>query len=273
MATKMWRTLEPYHGLVYFAPEAREAYAGFGIDGQDGYFASRAAPMGAVQPSVVVAAFVNFNPDLVRHALPSAWSKATPRQILKARFDGVDGAQRRVLGDEVDVPPVHRAAELARTATEACTAPGRPLAAAHASLPWPQQPHVALWHAISVLREFRGDGHVVCLVNAGVDGVEALVLHAAMDGFNRAVLQSSRAWSDEAWDAAVERLRARGLVDESGTFTEEGAAFRQDIEHRTDQLAMAPWDRLGEEGCDELRALVRPLSKRVVAQTEFAFRR
>src|SRR6476469_2056709 len=99
MARKMWRTLEPYHGLVYFASEARDAYAGFGIDGQDGYFASRSAPMGAVEPSVVIAAFFNFTPRLVTHALPAAWSKASPKQVLKARFDGVDQALRRVLGD------------------------------------------------------------------------------------------------------------------------------------------------------------------------------
>src|SRR3954452_22472375 len=149
MARKMWRTLEPYHGFVYFAPEAREAYASFGIDGQDGYFASRSAPMGAVEPSVVIAAFFNFNPDLVTHALPAAWSKAPPAAIVKARFEGVDKALRRVLGDEVGSASVVRAADLARAAAEGCTTPGRALAAAHASLPWPVEPHVVLWHAIS----------------------------------------------------------------------------------------------------------------------------
>ena len=68
-----------------------------------------------------------------------------------------------------------RAAELARTATEGCTAAGRPLYAAHASLPWPDAPHLALWHAITLLREFRGDGHIACLVDAGLDGIDALV--------------------------------------------------------------------------------------------------
>jgi hypothetical protein len=272
MARKMWRTLEPYHGLVYFAPEARDAYAAFGIDGQDGYFASRSAPMGAVEPSVVIAAFFNFNPDLITNALPEAWTKASPKQVLKARFAGVDTALRRVLGDEVSSSSVERAATLARVATEACTVPGRPLGAAHASLEWPVQPHVALWHAISVLREFRGDGHVACLVDAEVDAVEALVMHAASGDVPRAALQTSRAWNDAAWDAGVERLRARGLVDAGGTFTDAGAALRQSIEDRTDALAMAPWEHLGEDCCDELRALVRPLSKAIVDGTNFSFR-
>jgi hypothetical protein len=272
MARKMWRTLEPYHGLVYFAPEARNAYESLGIDAGDGYFVSRSAPMGAVEPSVVIAAFFNFNPDLITRALPAAWSKASPQAVIKARLAGVDGALRRSLGEEVSSPSVARAAELARTAAEGCTGAGRPLAAAHASLPWPDQPHVALWHAISVLREFRGDGHIVCLVSSGLDPVEALVMHAASEEVPRAALQTSRAWSDDAWNAATGRLRDRGLVDDGGTFTTEGAAFRQAIEDRTDLLAMAPWLRLGEDGCDELRALVRPLSKAVVAATDFTFR-
>jgi hypothetical protein len=271
MARKMWRTLEPYHGLVYFAPEAHDAYVSLGIDGRDGYFASRSAPMGAVEPSVVIATFYNFNPSLITHALPAAWSKASPAAVVKARFDGVDKALRRVLGDEIASPSVVRAAELARQATEGCTWAGRPLAAAHASLPWPVQPHVLLWHAISVLREFRGDGHITCLVGAAVDPVEALVLHAASGEVPRAALQTSRAWNDTDWDAAVSRLRDRDLVDESGVFTDEGNAFRQAIEDRTDLLAMAPWLHLGEDGCDELRALVRPVSKTVVAGTNFTF--
>jgi hypothetical protein len=271
MARKMWRTLEPYHGMVYFAPEAFDAYASLGIDGRDGYFASRSAPMGAVEPSVVIAAFYNFNPDLVTHALPSAWSKAPPAAVVKARFDAVDKALRRVLGDEIESPTLTRAASLARTAAEGCTAPGRPLAAAHASLAWPTQPHVALWHAISVLREFRGDGHVVCLVSGGVDPVEALVLHAATADVGRTPLQSSRGWSDDDWDAAVSRLRDRGLVVDDGGFTDEGKTFHQAIEDRTDLLAMAPWLHLGQDGCDELRAAVRPLSKAVLAGTEFSF--
>ena len=137
---------------------------------------------------------------------------------------------------------------------------------------WPTQPHVVLWHAISVLREFRGDGHVACLVGGAIDPVEALVLHAASGEVPRgrttdiAVLGTMR-----TGDAAVSRLRDRGLVDESGAFTEEGEGFRQAIEDRTDLLAMAPWLHLGEDGCDELRALVRPLSKAVVAGTDFSF--
>lgn len=264
MARKMWRTMEPYHGLVYFAPEATAAYEALGVTGRDGYFASRAAPMGAVPAEVVIATFFNFDPRLVHHALPAAWSVTTPAALVEARLAGTDGALRRSVGDLLDQPEVGRAAELARAAAEVCPAAGRPLFAGHAALPWPEAPHLALWHAVSLLREFRGDGHVACLVEAGLDGIDALVVHAASGEVPRVALQSSRGWDDAAWDASVAGLADRGLVDAEGAFTDAGTALRQSIEDRTDALAMAPWRALGQDDCDELRALVRPLSKAVV---------
>ena len=265
MARKMWRTLEPYHGLIYFAPEASAAYEALGIVGRDGYFASRAAAMGAVPPEVVIATFFNFNPDVVRHAIPAAWDAAPPGRLVAARLGAADAALRRALGGSVDGPEVVRAAALARVAAEACAPDGRALFAAQSSLPWPTAPHLVLWHAISLLREFRGDGHIAALVDAHLSGLDALVLHAASGEVPRAVLQSSRAWSDDAWRDAVSALSARGMVDVDGAFTDTGAALRQHIEDRTDALALAPWEHLGERDCDELRGLVRPLSKAIVA--------
>ena len=160
---------------------------------------------------------------------------------------------------------------MARTASEGCTAAGRVLYAGHASLPWPSEPHLALWHAISLLREFRGDGHLACLVDAGLDGIDALVVHAASGEVPRAALQTSRRWDDAAWEASVAKLHERGLLDEGGAFTDAGAALRQRVEDQTDALALAPWAALGEEGCDELRSLVRPLSKAIVESGTFGF--
>ena len=258
---KMWRTLEPYHGLVYFAPEAAAAYQALGVEGLDGYFASRSAPMGPVPAEVVVATFFNFNPTVVHAAIPAVWEVTTPEQVLAARLQGADGALRRTAGDALDGPDVERAANLARTAAEACPTAGRPLFAGHASLPWPDAPHLALWHAICMLREFRGDGHVACLGEAGREGIDALVLHAATGEVPRPVLQGTRRWDDPSWDAAVDRLAGRGLVEPDGSFTAAGTELRQAIEDRTDELALTPWRALGEAGCDELRALGRPLSR------------
>jgi hypothetical protein len=87
----------------------------------------------------------------------------------------------------------------------------------------------------------------------------------------RAALQTSRHWDDDAWARSVAKLRADGLLDGDGAFTARGAALRQHIEDQTDVLALAPWTALGEQGCDELRRLVRPLSRAIVESGTFGF--
>src|SRR5262245_33762527 len=142
IARRMHRTLEPYHGMIYFVPEAVEEYAALGIDGRMGYFASRAAPMGAVPADVVIATFFNFEPGLVRRSIPEAWHIATPDAIVAARFRAADTALRRILGDDaIASDDMRTAAELARRATHGCYPEGRPLYAGHASLEWPDEPH------------------------------------------------------------------------------------------------------------------------------------
>lgn len=264
----MWRTLEPYHGLVYLAREAEAEYTTVGLaPGRMGYFASRSAPMGAVTADVVIATFYNFQPDLVRRAIPRAWSLASREDILAARLRVIDGALKRVLGPAaLEGAEVEEAAGLVGTAAEGCAAPGHPLYAGHASLPWPEEPHLSLWHGVTLVREFRGDGHVAALVAAGHSGCEALVMHVATGQIPPDVA-TGRAWSEEEWRSANDSLRGRGLLDGAGKLTEDGVAARQRVEHLTDQLAMPMWERLGEEGCRRLRQLVRPLSK-AIAETE-----
>jgi hypothetical protein len=265
LARKTWRTVEPLHGMIYFVPEAAEAYERLGITGRGGYFASRAAPMGAVAAELVIATFFNFNPDLVRAAIPRAWDITTPGDLVNARLAAVNGAFRRVLGYEVlESPAMARAAELARgLADKAGTlVEGRPLCAGHVDLPWPDAPHLVLWHAQSILREYRGDGHVALLLTHGLSGIDALVTHAASGDAPSGVLRATRGWSDERWDAAVSSLQGRGWLAEGDdlALTEWGAAQRLEIEDQTDSLAAAPYATLGDDGCAELRTLTRPWS-------------
>jgi hypothetical protein len=272
LARKMHRTLEPVHGIVYFAPEPADAYVAIGLAGRSGYFASRAAAMGPVPPEVVIATFFNFHPDLVHRALDGVWERVSPEAVLAARHAGIDATLRRILGDAVDSPEVLEAAELARTAADDLPQPGRPLFAAHAALPWPTAPHMVLWHAQTLIREFRGDAHIACLVEAGVaSGCEALVQHAASGDVPAATLQSSRQWPDDEWGRAVAALVERGWLEPDGTATDAGRALREGIEARTDELSMAPWRQLGQEGSDRLRALVRPMSQAIVGSGELGF--
>jgi hypothetical protein len=274
MARKMWRTLEPYHGMIYFTPRATEAYERIGITGRAGYFASRSAAMGAVTAEVVTATFFNFNPAIVAAAIPAAWDAAPPATVVAARYAAADTALRELLGDEVLTSPgMDEAAALARQAAEACLPDGRPLFAGHAAVAWPDAPHMVLWHALTLLREYRGDAHVAALLLAGLDGREALVTHAAGEELLTAeVLKSTRAWHDDDWKAAEDRLRSRGWIDGDGQFTSDGAAQRALIEASTDERSLAPWEALGEDGCDRLRAQVRPWSRTIVSGGVFGGR-
>jgi len=269
LARKTWRRLEPVHGMVYFAPEAVEQYAAVGIEhNRMQYFSSRSAPMGAVPAEVVVATFFNFNPDLIRRAIPAAWAIASPETILAARLRGVDAALRRALGDTIGSPEMKEAAGLARIAAEGGSEfiSGRPLFAGHAHLPWPDEPHLALWHAQSLLREFRGDGHIGALLVEGLTGVQALVIHGATGEVPPAALQQSRAWGDDAWNAAIDEMRSRGLVEPTGdlALTEAGRTHRQWVEDRTDALSVPAYAALGEEGTARLGEIGRHFSRAVI---------
>jgi hypothetical protein len=266
VARKMWRTLEPCHGLIYFTPFATEAYEALGIERAAGYFASRSAAMGPVPAEVVIATFYNFHPGLVRLAIPAAWEAAPPSAVLEARFGAAEAALRQALGDDVvGSEELAWAASVARRAAESCDPAGRPLFAGHASLDWPGEPLLDLWHALTLLREYRGDGHVAALVLADVSPCESLHCHnAAADGLLPPdVLKTTRGWPEEEWQAAAEDLRSRGWLTADGAFTPVGRDARDQVEAATDERALAPWEFLGEETCDRLRATIRPWSRKV----------
>jgi hypothetical protein len=254
--------------MIYFSPEAAAAFGALGLVDRMGYFGSRAAPMGRVTAEVVIATFYNFRPDLVRASIPEAWNRAEPELIVAARLDAADRSLRRFLGDAVESPELAEAAALARRAAEtACDhLEGRPLFAGHASLPWPEPPHLVLWHAQTLLREFRGDGHIAALVSAGLSGLDAAITHVATGEVPGAVLASTRAWPDDEWGAGVDALRARGILTTGGDLelTDTGRAQRQWVEDATDAAAVAAYEPLGETGCARLRELARPWSRAIV---------
>ncbi|GAA3482496.1 MULTISPECIES: SCO6745 family protein [Streptomyces] len=252
--------INPLHSTVYFSPDLGKELAELGIDDSNAaYFASRGAALGAVGPGTVTATFYNFNHELVARHLPAVWSVASPQAVLDARLRAVDTTLRRLLGPEIiDSPELAEAAGLALRAAEACTRHARPLYAAHADLPVPEQPHLAYWHAGTLLREHRGDGHLAALVAAGLDPVEALVSHTATGkGMSPRWVLATRGWRRTDWEEAAERLRGRGLLDGEGELTEAGVALRAELEDTTDRMDLAPYEHLGAEGVERLTELAR----------------
>lgn len=261
IARVMWTLFEPLHAVTYFAPESKAAFEDAGLRGfWRGYFAGRAAPLGPVGPAPVYAAFYGFAWPMVARALPQVWTLADPASVLRARAQGARAALARLLGEG----DVTEAARLLRGAAGGVEIAGRPLAAANADLPWPEDPLEVLWHAATVLREHRGDGHVAALLVAGLDGCESLVWRAALD-IDRRVLQPARGWSDQEWDQAAARLVARGWLDAGGLPAAAGLAAYDELEARTDALAAGPWRAVGRPAAARLAELLHPLAARAAA--------
>ena len=264
------RATDPLHTMIYFVPEAEEHLVAAGLrPGRMCYFASRSAPMGAVTAGTVAATFYNFNPELVARFFPRAWTLATPDAVVAARLTAADAALRRLLGPAADSAEVAELAELTRAATEALGPEGRPLFAGHAGLDWPDSPLLVLWHAATLLREYRGDGHLMALQRAGLDGLEAIVTHTATGrGFTVEAAQLLRGWSTEQWAAATDRLRERGLWD-GDSLSDAGEQLRREIEAETDALDTAAWAHLGPERTARVIELGKQLSGRLAAAGAF----
>ncbi|GAA3934709.1 SCO6745 family protein [Actinoplanes auranticolor] len=258
VARDLWQLYEPLHAVTYFAPEARTAFESAGLRGfWRGYFAGRAAPLGAVPAAPVTALFFSFAPAMVAQALPDVWQRASPEQALAARLEGAVAALRAVLPPE----PARwaEAANLLEIAAQAAVTDGRALGAANAAVPRPADPLARLWHAATVLREHRGDGHIAALVHAEVNGCQALVLRDALYG-GRDQLQPNRGWSDAEWDAAGRELAERGWLDASGRPTAEAADVHRAVEDHTDRLAGRPWSALRAADRVRLAELLAPLA-------------
>ncbi|MFC4951218.1 SCO6745 family protein [Pseudonocardia sp. GCM10023141] len=265
-ARRMWRAVEPVHAVTYFAPEPKAACEELGTKGYwMSYFAQRAAPLGAAPPELITALFYNFSLGLVARAVPDVWALAGPEQYLEVRLRAMDAALHRLAGAELLTSAgVAEAAEIAREAATAAPTSGRALGAANAALDWPEAPHLQLWHAQTILRELRGDGHVAALLLAGLDPVETLVVFAADNGMDGTWLRERRGWSEPEWEAAVSRLTERGLVEDR-QLTAAGVALRAEVEAHTDALADAPWLAIGADRAERLVELVAPLVRAIIA--------
>ncbi len=255
----MWTLFEPIHAVTYFAPEARSAYEQAGLRGfWRGYFAGRAAPLGAASAAIVTASFFNFAPAFVARAVPGVWDLATPDEALRTRMAGATEALQNLLaGRETDAAT---AADLLWRAIGELDFSGRVLAAANAALPVPEGGLARLWQAATVLREHRGDGQFAALAAADIDGCEAVALRCGLD-LLREDLQPVRGWTDEAWDDALSRLAGRGWVGGDGELTSAGREAHAAVESATDWAAARPWARLGPEATAEIVNVLTPLAQ------------
>jgi hypothetical protein len=264
VARRFYDRFEPVHAVTYFAPEARAAFDALGYRGfWMGYFAARSAPLGVVPADVVAAIFYNFSRARVAKALPAAWEVAGPAAALQTRRDSAVAALRRY--GVTDGDALRTAAGLAAKAARTAPVDGRPLYAANLALDWPDDPVAQLWHAVTLLREHRGDGHVAVLMAEGVTGRECNVLHAAAGRVPQEMIMRGRDYDDDQWARHRSVLAGRGLLDGDGALTAAGREVKQHIEDATDALAVTALDGLDDTEVETLFAVLTPITRAVVA--------
>jgi hypothetical protein len=264
-------TINATHLFVYFIPEAPEEAAKLGVtEYGPAYFAFRSAPMGAVPWQVTLAAFYNFSPRSVQ-AMAGVWDTATPEQWQAARFAAVDRALQRV-DVHLTADQIAEARSLIDPVVARADYAGRTMAAANVSVALPSDPLVALWQQITVLREWRGDAHVIVLAANDLGPCDCNVLQTATGHFPEAIARATRLWNDEEVAAATTRLVARGWLNADGTATDAGIAAREQIEVETDEHCAALWTPIGDANVRRLTSLIMPIHDTFTAAGTYPFR-
>lgn len=234
-ARRLRDAVEPLAAVSFWAEPAYHRYTARGLDFLTGYVWSRSSVLGEAEPSVVAAAFGVFEPNAVCALLAAAREACSLAEIRAAREEGAVVALREVVGD---ADGLDETLATLREASGSADVAGRPLYAGALGQPFPEDRHAALWHAATLVRECRGDGHLAACVAAGLSGLEANLLTELWVGYEPQTYAATRAWSQEAMASAQQRLRDRGLLD-GDRLSDAGHALRCDVEQTTDD-AMAP---------------------------------
>jgi hypothetical protein len=270
MARRMFELVEPIGVIPYAADEPNEAMFALGFTNYwDTYFAGRAAPLGRVPAEVVDALFYNFAPGEVARHIPKVWETTTPEAALAARQAGCVIALRNILGDHVDTAAFARAADLLVQAAVSAPVEGRPLYGALRALPIPDEVVARMFHAASLLREHRGDGHIAALMSERVGGLEAHVLLALDMDMPAEKFGRIHHLPGAQIAAVVDGMRDRGLIGDDGWLSEAGRGVKQRVEDLTDDLAAPPYESLTPAELDELVAALEPLAPLLLAAQEF----
>ncbi len=219
LARRLWAAIEPLHAIVYFDPNQRQVAENLGLRGWwMGYFASRFAPLGPIGPEAATAMAYGFSPAMVAKSLPEAWERATPADVLQARLESATAALAATFTTPEQVRALTELADRLTEAVQGCWYEGRPLSAGWAGVQLEESTHpfTRLWLQATILREHRGDGHVLAAVHQGLRGLDATLTLIATGAVNRSILQSNRGWSDDEWEASLSRLQSSGWLDGRG---------------------------------------------------------
>jgi hypothetical protein len=214
-------------GKFMLDPATYQRGGELGYPGMGFYVGGRGGVLGDVDGDVVAAAFVVFNPAMVRDAW-EACAAVSPARTTAEHFAacGYEWA-RTTFPDDLDTA---RLADLAAAVVQAASPAGAPLFAAWRALPEPADPPARALHHMNALRELRFAYHGAAVLSAGISPVEAVLVKSPH-------MAPLFGWTDPAPD--VESVREQW----------------QEAEARTEGLMVRALGVLSAEELDELSAL------------------
>lgn len=235
------RSVQTTVGWIFWDPGAVARYETLGLPGPLGYIAARIAPFGRAGYEAVVAALGSISPLGIRFVIDAVDPADYPRW-WNARNDAV----REGLATYAPAAAVALAdfRDDLWAVIGDLSFVGRPFSASHLEMERVGDPVLSGWHAVNILREWRGDTHWGIIAQLNLTGAEASTLHNEWLNYDGDWLSRSRGLTDDAIASAWRGLEERGLAHE-GQITRAGLELRQWIEDETDRRTTAPWELLG----------------------------
>ncbi len=262
-------TLERLHIVTYFIKECRDAYKSLGVENVwSRYFAGRAAPMGRVTYETIIATFYNFSPAMVKEHAELVWETAGPESFIAARLRGADAALQRLLGGYISSPELWSVSSLLEDVALHGAPEGKPLYSANLGVSIPEKPHLKLFHAATLVREYKGDIHNSILLGSDVSGLQAHILLSFTGHRSKESVMSSRGWSEQQWLVDQRNLQSRGLLLEDGRLSKDGLAFRVEIEDKTETLAATLWNKVEDKALKTIDESLSTLNTQLSASKE-----
>ena len=224
-ARRLRDALEPIAMHDVWSASVNATMAEHGLDFFPAYVCGRAAPLGEVPSAVVAATFGVFEPATIDSMWTGGCAKLPPKQMVALRDRVTAESLRATIGEVAAEDAVAEVAAVLERAVDAVDLAGRTLFAALRGQPRMSDPYGRLWRAADTVREHRGDSHIAACVAAGLDPVRMGVLSEVWVGYPVREYSGTRAWSEEAYAAAVARLEADGLIAD-GKITRAGREYR-----------------------------------------------
>jgi len=228
--------------FVYGNDHLQAFFAELGLDPARGYFVLRASALGDAPSEVVGSAFGFFPRAMVAKIVERSRAAHAPHRVLAVAVPHLAAVAHSVFGDGGEIAEL---ADRFGAAAQAAPLEARTMATAWSSVEWPEGAAAQLLRHATVLREHRGDSHLMAIASLGLSPIHAILINAGRRGDAPAQSAKSRGYRSDDIDPAVAALVDRGALTADGELSDIGLSLWEDIEAATDRANAGAWAALG----------------------------